>query len=294
MTLPNSAHYVGRFAPSPTGPLHFGSAVAAIASYLDARAHQGTWLVRIEDLDPPREQPGADDLIIEALSTLGMASDLPVVYQSHRHHRYLAALNQLQLAHQLYPCGCTRREIGPRAYPGTCRNGLPPGKIARSQRFIVPSEPIEFFDASCGKHSETLSQTVGDFNLRRADGLFSYHLAVVLDDAEQGVTHVVRGRDLLSSTARQIALQNALGYPRPSYLHFPVVCDIHGIKLSKQAFAKPLDFTSPRKVWLDALNFLKQPMATSMKDKTLDEIMRWAIERWQPQTFASTAEPSID
>ena len=243
--------YVGRFAPSPTGPLHAGSLVAAVASYLDARAHHGQWLVRIEDVDEARTVKGADEAILALLSQLGMRWDGEVLWQSRRKDRYQAAFDRL--AGSTYPCGCNRREIadsrlgiapdGSAIYPGTCRYGLPPGKTVRSLRIRVPDAPydvIEFEDRLAGHVAQRLASESGDFVLKRADGFWAYQLAVVVDDAEQGVTDVVRGADLIDSTPRQIFLQRLLGYPTPRYLHVPVVRAADGQKLSKQTGATAL------------------------------------------------------
>jgi glutamyl-Q tRNA(Asp) synthetase len=238
--------YVGRFAPSPTGPLHFGSLVAALASYLEARSVKGKWLVRMEDLDKPREQPGAADAILRALDALGLHWDGAVAYQSRRSGLYQAALERLR-AHT-YPCGCTRSEIadsalasdGARVYGGSCRGGLPQGKTARAIRVRAQGE-IRFTDRVQGPQAQQLERDVGDFVLWRADGQFAYQLAVVVDDAEQGVTDVVRGADLLDSTARQIHLQRLLGCATPRYLHVPVAMNAAGEKLSKQTGAEPMD-----------------------------------------------------
>jgi len=238
--------YVGRFAPSPTGPLHFGSLVAALASYLEARSVKGKWLVRMEDLDKPREQPGAADAILRALDALGLHWDGAVAYQSRRTSLYQDALERLR-AHT-YPCGCTRSEIadsalasdGARVYGGSCRGGLPQGKTARAIRVRARGE-IRFTDRVQGPQAQQLERDVGDFVLWRADGQFAYQLAVVVDDAEQGVTDVVRGADLLDSTARQIHLQRLLGCATPRYLHVPVAVNAAGEKLSKQTGAEPMD-----------------------------------------------------
>jgi len=238
--------YVGRFAPSPTGPLHFGSLVAALASYLEARSVKGKWLVRMEDLDKPREQPGAADAILRALDALGLHWDGAVAYQSRRTSLYQDALERLR-AHT-YPCGCTRSEIadsalasdGARVYGGSCRGGLPQGKTARALRVRAQGE-IRFTDRVQGPQAQQLERDVGDFVLWRADGQFAYQLAVVVDDAEQGVTDVVRGADLLDSTARQIHLQRLLGCATPRYLHVPVAMNAAGEKLSKQTGAEPMD-----------------------------------------------------
>ena len=237
--------YVGRFAPSPTGALHFGSLAAALASWLDARAAGGRWLVRIEDLDAPRAQPGAADHILRNLERLGLGWDGAVIYQSERTALYRAALEKLRA--QTYWCGCTRREIadsslglatdGAQIYPGTCRGGIAPGKTARALRVRAGPDDIVFHDRVQGEQRQVLERDVGDFVLYRADGQYAYQLAVVLDDADQGVTDVVRGADLLDSTPRQIYLQRLLGYGTPRYLHIPAAVNAAGEKLSKQTAA---------------------------------------------------------
>lgn len=249
--------YVGRFAPSPTGPLHAGSLVAALASYLDARAHGGRWLVRMEDVDQQRTVPGAAESILQTLAAFGMHADGEVLWQSTRGPHYEQALQTL--GNLVYPCSCSRREIADslanamadsiaqagmqspiaQPYPGTCRHGMAPGKNPRAWRLRVPDrgeagERISIEDRACGAITQHLSQEAGDFILRRADGFWAYQLAVVVDDAAQGVTHVVRGMDLLDSTPRQIYLQRKLGLPTPHYLHVPLVLDAQGRKLSKQ------------------------------------------------------------
>ncbi|MES2899117.1 MAG: tRNA glutamyl-Q(34) synthetase GluQRS [Pseudomonadota bacterium] len=247
---PGSATYVGRFAPSPTGPLHMGSVVAALASYLDARAHQGQWLVRIEDVDEGRSVAGAAEGALATLHTLGMQWDGEVVWQSKRLDLYQAAADQI--AAFTYPCGCNRREIadsrlgtapdGAAIYPGTCRHGLAPGRSMRSLRVRVPeadggADVLGFDDRLAGHVEQALASESGDFVLKRADGYWAYQLAVVVDDAAQGITHVVRGADLIDSTPRQIYLQRLLGVPTPHYLHVPVVRNALGEKLSKQTGA---------------------------------------------------------
>jgi glutamyl-Q tRNA(Asp) synthetase len=250
--------YIGRFAPSPTGPLHAGSLVAAMASYLDARVHQGQWLVRIEDIDSTRTVPGTAESILQCLAALGMQWDGEVVWQSKRDELYQAAFEELQ--NHVYPCGCSRREVadsrlgissdGAAIYPGTCRNGLQLGKKARAFRLRVPepadpNEHILFEDRWIGSVAQHLALDVGDFVLKRADGYWAYQLAVVVDDAAQGITHVVRGADLLDSTARQIYLQRLLHLPTPEYMHVPVVMNAAGEKLSKQTGAQALDLERP-------------------------------------------------
>jgi len=255
--------YRGRFAPSPTGPLHFGSLVSALASFLDARAHRGTWLVRIEDVDGPRTVPGAAADILDTLGTFGMFSAEQPVWQSQREVAYQQAFEQLLAAGFVFPCGCTRREIADSlahshirhtharhatlAYPGTCRNGLH-GKPPRAWRMRVPdgdAAVLSFKDRWQGMQAQDLASEVGDFVLKRADGEWAYQLAVVVDDADAGITHIVRGADLLDSTARQIYLQRCLGVSTPAYLHVPVIVNELGEKLSKQTGATALDTGAP-------------------------------------------------
>ncbi|MFL6672559.1 MAG: tRNA glutamyl-Q(34) synthetase GluQRS [Massilia sp.] len=284
--------YIGRFAPSPTGPLHAGSLVAAVASYLDARAHDGLWLVRIEDIDEGRTVPGAAEDILELLHSLGMDSDREVVWQSRRKHLYQAAFDQL--AAHAYPCGCNRREIvdsrlgiapdGAAIYPGTCREGLAPGRTTRSLRLRVPergADIVTFTDRFSGQVAQRLASESGDFVLKRADGYWAYQLAVVVDDAEQGVTDIVRGADLLDSTPRQIYLQRLLGVPTPRYLHVPVVRNASGEKLSKQTGAlavQPGDEPSAVAALLDAARFLGLPLRRA---DTLASFWQAAIPAWR-------------
>lgn len=271
--------YRGRFAPSPTGPLHFGSLVSALASWLDARAHRGAWLVRIEDVDGPRTVPGAAQDILATLERFGMVADEPPLWQSQRMARYREALEALQAGGLVYPCGCTRKEIADSllhahsrnttlAYPGTCRSGLH-GKPARAWRLRVrdgDAAVIRFEDRWQGTQTQNLATEVGDFVLRRADDQWAYQLAVVVDDADAGITHIVRGADLMDSTARQIYLQRCLGVATPAYLHVPVVVNDQGEKLSKQNGATALDAREPlaalnaaaRHLGLD-LNVAEQP-----------------------------------
>lgn len=261
--------YVGRFAPSPSGPLHAGSLVAALASYLDARVHNGRWLLRIEDVDETRTIPGAADAIQTALLQLGMQWDGPVLVQSKRTDDYREACRTLEK--HVYPCGCSRKEImdsrlgvaadGATIYPGTCRAGLAFGRQARALRLRVPDtgqpgEYQQFEDRWLGQQSQHLASEVGDFVLKRADGFWAYQLAVVVDDAQQDVTHVVRGADLLDSTARQMYLQDLLDYPAPAYLHLPLVRHNGGEKLSKQNGAQALDLTHPLAELQSAARFL--------------------------------------
>lgn len=247
--------YRGRFAPSPTGPLHAGSLVAALASWLDARAAGGAWLVRMEDLDPPREAPGAGEVILAQLTALGLHSDEPVLFQSTRSAAYQRAFDALQVRGLVYGCACSRREIeaaiaarpGWRdaVYPGTCARRAIAGDAVRAWRLRVPSETIGVVDRLAGPLAQDLAREVGDFVIRRADGLWAYQLAVVVDDAEQRISDVVRGADLLDNTPRQVFLQRALGLPQPRYLHVPLVVNAQGEKLSKQTLAPPLDTRAP-------------------------------------------------
>ena len=277
--------YIGRFAPSPTGPLHFGSLVAALASWLDARVARGTWLLRIEDLDKPRETAGAADTILRQLEALGLRWDGAVLYQSTRIACYEAALERLAARGATYACGCTRSEIadsalamdGARIYPGTCRAGLPRGKPARTTRVRTTAQPVRFVDRVQGEFVQSLERDVGDFVLRRADGPIAYQLAVVVDDAEQGVTDVVRGADLLDSTARQIWLQRLLTYPTPRYLHVPIAVNAAGEKLSKQSGARPVESGAAATSLARALAFLGQPAPPGLG---AGELLQWAVANW--------------
>ncbi len=286
----SSVPYRGRFAPSPTGPLHFGSLVAAVGSYLDARHHGGEWLLRIEDLDPPREVPGAADEILRTLDGFGMHWDGPVIYQSQRGDIYANALEELTGKGYLFGCACTRKEIADSAirseaglvYPGTCRGGLPPGRRARALRVRAEQRSIELNDRLQGNLRQQLDQEVGDFIIRRADGLVAYQLAVVVDDADQQITHVVRGADLLDSTPRQLYLQQLLELPAPSYLHLPVAVGADADKLSKQTFARDVIAGKDNVVLLDVLGFLNQQLPDSPLDASRDELWKWAIMHWDP------------
>lgn len=290
--------YVGRFAPSPTGPLHFGSLIAAVGSYLQARSQQGLWRVRIEDLDPPREQPGAAAHILRTLDAYGLHWDGEITYQSRRTPAYLEALNDLITAGHAYYCGCTRSQIkaagrvgayGP-IYPGTCRTGITSHGRGRSLRVLTHDQPISFRDAHLGDYSRRLEPEVGDFILRRADGYIAYHLAVVIDDAAQSVTQVVRGADLLDSTPRQIHLQRLLRLPTPDYLHLPVAVHAWGQKLSKQTRAKAVPLTDPRSHLIAALRFLNQEPPASIGDGTLDELWCWAVSHWSVRRIPKLRE----
>lgn len=304
------ALYVGRFAPSPTGPLHAGSLVAALASWLDAKAHGGQWLVRIEDVDTPRCIPGADQTILQQLAACGLHPDAPPVYQSLRSNLYQSALDQLIAQSQAYPCACSRLDIeraiaasgnlrerhDELVYPGTCRHGLN-GKTARSWRFLSPFYPsnppldqqirlqsapdsianrVTWTDRLLGQQQQNVSTDVGDFVLKRADGLWAYQLAVVADDAAQGITHIVRGQDLADNTARQMLLQRALGLPLPTYLHTPLVLGANGEKLSKQNNAQALDLHDP----VNALMQAGQHLGIICQAATPADWLQQALPQW--------------
>jgi glutamyl-Q tRNA(Asp) synthetase len=282
--------YRGRFAPSPTGSLHFGSLVAAVGSYLDAKSHNGVWLVRLEDLDAPRCVSGAADDILRTLDAFGLHSDEPVLYQSQRTDAYEAAFRRLKDMGAIYPCCCTRKEIADSAlhgiegpvYPGTCRNGIAPEKAARAWRVRVNDIAVEFDDALQGHITQNLESEIGDFVVKRADGLFAYQLAVVVDDAFQNITHIVRGADLLASTPRQIWLQRLLGLPTPVYLHLPVVVNEAGEKLSKQTQAAPIDTRHASATLWHALEFLRQEPPQELAVEYPEQILSWATAHWRP------------
>lgn len=283
--------YVGRFAPSPTGALHAGSLVAALASWLDARAHGGRWLVRIEDVDRPRCVAGADHEILRQLAACGLVADEPPVWQSQRDALYQGALDQLVQRGLAYPCACSRKDIeealraqgrgkprhGELVYPGTCRAGLR-GKPARAWRFRVEPGIVPWTDRRLGAQAQDVAAEVGDFVLKRADGLFAYQLGVVVDDADQGITHVVRGEDLADNTPRQILLQRALGVPTPVYLHTPLVLGPNGEKLSKQNGAAPLELSDP----LAALRAAGQVLGIApMAGASIAEWLGAAVAAWR-------------
>jgi glutamyl-Q tRNA(Asp) synthetase len=333
------AAYIGRFAPSPTGPLHAGSLVAALASWLDARAHQGTWLVRIEDVDTPRCVPGADREILQQLALCSLVPDAAPLYQSQRGAHYQTALDALIQQKAVYPCGCSRKDIEtawkarreasqstqgdtpppnrpskPRGaelvYPGTCRAGLH-GKSARAWRFNahiykanealdqqnvagaatvnIANTLLPWHDRRLGAQQQDVENEVGDFVVKRADGLWAYQLAVVVDDAVQGITHVVRGEDLADNTARQILLQRALGYPTPQYLHTPLVLAADGLKLSKQNGATPLDLAQP----LRALNAAAACLGLAPATGTVRQALQGWSQAWLLQSHHDPAAPTL-
>lgn len=283
--------HTGRFAPSPTGPLHFGSLIAAAASYLQARHHGGRWLLRVEDIDPPREQAGATAAILEALEAYGFEWDGDVLFQSARRERHLAVIDDLRTRGLAYPCTCSRKDLAgaPRGplgviYPGTCRDGCKAGEFAI--RLRTDDSPIEFTDLLQGPQRQRLESGSGDFVILRRDGLVAYHLAVVVDDADQGVTEVVRGIDLLDSTPRHLYLQRLLDLPEPGYLHIPVAENRDGQKLSKLTGAAAVDIREPRPTLLQALSALEQAPEDGLRACSIDEIWRWAIANWNPDRLA--------
>lgn len=274
------ADYIGRFAPSPTGPLHFGSLIAALASYLDARAHGGRWLLRIEDIDPVREQPGASAAIIEALDRHGLRRDGDILFQSQRFERYRAVLGQLLASGEAFRCRCSRSELA--ADGGLHRRLCPPPAAGESfaVRLRVGDAELGFDDTLQGHFRQRLADAVGDFVIWRKEDLPAYQLAVVVDDAEQGVTHVVRGSDLLDNTPRQLLLQRLLGYPQPRYAHLPVIANRQGQKLSKQTFATALDADVMRNLRA-ALDFLAQPAPPDDR-RNPEALLTWAAAHWNP------------
>ena len=282
--------YIGRFAPSPTGLLHIGSLLTAVASYADARAHQGKWLVRIEDLDPPREMPGAAADILRTLEAFGFEWDGEVAYQSRRYDLYQDTLDHLKAAGLVYPCYCSRKDWQAAAtqgadgfvYNGRCRN---PQQRPDTQnktpawRIQVPDRVIGFSDGIVGQYAQNLAHDIGDFVLLRADGYWAYQLAVVADDADQGITHIVRGQDLLVSTPRQIYLQQCLGAPTPSYSHLPLLTNNQGQKWSKQTLAPALDLNQKEQLLRQVLTYLNLPDAPAVNRP--QELLDWAVAHWQ-------------
>lgn len=283
--------YRGRFAPSPTGPLHIGSVVAALASFLDARHNAGIWLVRIEDLDPPRELPGASEEILRTLERLGLYWDEAIIYQSQRAEAYLAALDQLHTQGLLYRCRCSRAELSGRdVYPGTCRDIVIATNEPCAIRCKVTPDRIAFRDGLQGIYAQNLTDEVGDFVVRRKDGLFAYQLAVVVDDAWQQITHIIRGMDLLDSTPRQLYLQRRLALPQPSYMHIPIVINAQGQKLGKQQMAAPVDAQAANTVLHRALTLLLQYPPAELAFESVATILKWAVEHWQPTTLTALRE----
>jgi glutamyl-Q tRNA(Asp) synthetase len=276
-------NYVGRFAPSPTGPLHFGSLLGALASFLDARAQNGRWLVRIEDIDPQREVAGASAAILNCLQDHGLQWDGEIFYQNQRGDCYRAAIEQLLAAKLAFYCTCSRTELADNGgiYTGHCRHCHLPPNAPYAVRVLVDASDIEFSDAIQGPVHQNMARAIGDFVVFRKEGLAAYQLAVVIDDAAQGVTHIVRGSDLLDSTARQIFLQRQLKLPTPHYAHIPVIANNAGQKLSKQTLATALDSATAPQNLLAALEFLKQPLPDAAHRTSIEKILGWAVTHWQ-------------
>ncbi|MGO0305535.1 tRNA glutamyl-Q(34) synthetase GluQRS [Endozoicomonas acroporae] len=283
--------YVGRFAPSPSGPLHFGSLVAALASYLDAQVHQGKWLVRMEDIDPPREQPKAADLILKALDVYGLHWDDSVLFQSDRSEAYDQALDTLLRTERLYPCTCTRKKLAGLngVYPGYCRNHREIPNQPHSLRLLCHDDVMQFQDRIQGDQQFDLS-ALGDFILKRKDGLYAYQLAVCVDDHFQGVTHIVRGVDILDSTPRQLYLQSQLQYLHPVYAHVPVITRNPGNKLSKQNHAPAIPLDNPRPLMIKALTAFGLKPEPDLLMNSVEEILSWGIKNWTMSNMAGKKE----
>lgn len=294
MTASHS-HYTGRFAPSPSGPLHMGSLVCALASYLDARQQNGKWLLRIEDIDPPREQPGASDMILRSLQNHGLHWD-DLSYQSRHSDRYLSVLDQLREMGLTYPCRCTRKRLAKiDGYDGYCKQSPPPKNATVALRFdarkaieecaLTPT--VKFDDGILGPQEQNVLEE-GDFVVLRKDKLFAYQLAVVVDDIDQGVTHIVRGNDLLDCTAKHELLTEVLGGSSNLYSHIPVIVGADGAKLSKQTFAPPIDDEDSQKNIWSALNYLKQSPPSRLKNASISELVDWGIKHWQKEKLADS------
>lgn len=290
------ANYIGRFAPSPTGPLHFGSLLAAVASFLDARAQNGKWLIRVEDLDPPREPAGSAELILQQLQEFGMHWDGEVLYQSSRLDAYREALDRLKDLRLCYPCDCTRgqiREMG-NVYDGSCRQRKTPPDKSYALRLKTDERTIGFDDAIQGRFSQQLESDVGDFVLLRKDGLFAYQLAVVVDDEYQKISHIVRGWDLLDSTPRQIYLQQQLGFRQQKYAHIPIIVDKAGQKLSKQAFAPSIETDKASEAIFSVLELLGQSPPKELRKESPKSLLQWAVPNWDMQSVPKVGSISLD
>lgn len=289
--------YRGRFAPTPSGPLHFGSLTTAVGSYLQAKTHDGQWLVRIEDIDPPRIVKGATDKILYCLEKYGLYWDQSVFYQSNHNHLFQQAIDELHTQGLLFSCSCSRKKIveanintdNSSLYPGTCRNADHPVKNDNSLRIRTNDELIEFDDLFSGKVTQHLATDVGDFIVKRVGGYFAYQLAVVVDDYEQGITEIIRGYDLIDSTCQQLYLQSSLGFSTPEYGHLPLIIDTQGSKLSKQNKNDlPLLESEPVPLLVRALECLGQTVPTDLINSDLDSFWQWAIHNWQPGAITGT------
>jgi len=278
-----TTNYIGRFAPSPTGPVHFGTLVAAVGSFLQAKKNNGKWLVRMEDVDITRKVEGADIEILNTLEAFGFEWDEKIIYQSEQTRHYQQALEQLITHLLVFPCTCSRKQLASSnsdIYPGICRKKPLPEKQEHALRLLSKNIVIDFSDSVMGLQSQNIAQQCGDFVIKRRDGLFAYQLAVVVDDALQGITEIVRGADLLDSTARQIYLQQLLGYTTPVYCHLPLAVDIEGNKISKSEGAAKVDVKNREKLICGALDFLGQRPPADLPDSGIDDIWDWAVENW--------------
>ena len=275
--------YIGRFAPSPTGPVHFGTLITAVGSYLQAKINNGNWLLRIEDVDTTRKVAGADSQIIHTLEQFGFEWDGDIVYQSQRTGLYEQALDKLNSLSLVYPCLCSRKQLAANEhsiYPGTCRHRALPEADEHALRVLTDNRDISFNDLVMGEQHQNIASDCGDFVIKRRDQLFAYQLAVVVDDALQEITEVVRGADLLNSTPRQIYLQQLLGYPTPTYCHLPLAIDAEGHKISKSQGAARIDLDNRQRQLIQVLNFLGQKPPQELSDYSLDEVWKWAIKHW--------------
>lgn len=295
--------YIGRFAPSPTGSLHFGSLIAALASYCDAKSQQGKWLLRIEDLDKPREVKGAVGSILSTLERFGFAWDGEIMFQSQRTEAYQAAFEQFRTQNLVYPCTCSRKEIADSGlahgiegviYPKTCLTHALKKNATPAYRIKTEDTETVFIDQIQGEIKQNITKDIGDFVLLRADKIFAYQLAVVVDDAAQGITHVVRGADLLHSTARQIFLQQRLSLAQPQYAHLPIACNAQGEKLSKQTLAHPIDHKNAGKLLVKALKFLGQNPPENLAHADTKERLAWACAHWHRSQIPTNNAPISD
>jgi len=278
-----SQPYIGRFAPSPTGPVHIGTLIAAVGSYLQAKTNNGEWLIRMEDVDTTRKVEGSDIEILDTLEAFGFEWDGEIIYQSTQNRHYEKALEQLIALSLVFPCTCTRKQLtssNSSIYPGTCRNKTLPNNDEHALRLSARNITIEFDDLVMGKQSQNIAQRCGDFVIKRRDGLFAYQLAVVVDDALQNITEIVRGSDLLDSTPRQIYLQQLLGYPTPAYCHLPLAVDNDGNKISKSEGATKVDIKNREKQMCDVLEFLGQNPPAGLSDSNINDIWKWSIDNW--------------
>lgn len=279
----NPTIYKGRFAPSPTGPVHFGTLIAAVGSYLQAKKNNGEWLIRMEDVDTTRKVEGSDKEILETLEAFGFEWDGEIIYQSGQNEHYENALQQLISRSLVFPCTCTRKQLtcsNNSTYPGTCRNRPFPDEGEHALRLLAKDINIKFSDIVMGKQSQNIAQQCGDFVIKRRDGLFAYQLAVVVDDAVQNITEIVRGSDLLDSTPRQIYIQQLLGYQTPAYCHLPLAVDSNGDKISKSEGAARVDVNNKEKLMCRVLEFLGQSPPLDLADSDVDDIWKWSIDNW--------------